>query len=29
VNNQFEPAGRNWGSLMLGGSEADNRDRFL
>jgi 3-hydroxy-9,10-secoandrosta-1,3,5(10)-triene-9,17-dione monooxygenase len=29
VNNQFEPAGRNWGSLMFGGSEADNRDRFL
>lgn len=29
VNNQFEPAGRNWGRVMLGGSEAENRDIFL
>jgi 3-hydroxy-9,10-secoandrosta-1,3,5(10)-triene-9,17-dione monooxygenase len=29
VNNQYEPAGRNWGRLMLGGSEAENRDIFL
>jgi 3-hydroxy-9,10-secoandrosta-1,3,5(10)-triene-9,17-dione monooxygenase len=29
VNNQFEPAGRTWGAIMLGGSESENRDRFL
>ena len=29
VNNQYEPAGRNWGHVMLGGSEAENRDIFL
>lgn len=29
VNNQYEPAGRNWGRVMLGGSEAENRDIFL
>jgi 3-hydroxy-9,10-secoandrosta-1,3,5(10)-triene-9,17-dione monooxygenase len=29
VNNQFEPAGRNWGGLLLGISESENRDRFL
>ncbi len=29
VNNQYEPAGRGWGRVMLGGSEADNRDIFL
>jgi 3-hydroxy-9,10-secoandrosta-1,3,5(10)-triene-9,17-dione monooxygenase len=29
VNNQYEPAGRNWGRMMLGGNEADNRDIFL
>ena len=29
VNNQFEPAGRNWGRMMLGGSEADNRDLYI
>jgi 3-hydroxy-9,10-secoandrosta-1,3,5(10)-triene-9,17-dione monooxygenase len=29
VNNQYEPAGRNWGRMMLGGNAADNRDIFL
>jgi 3-hydroxy-9,10-secoandrosta-1,3,5(10)-triene-9,17-dione monooxygenase len=29
VNNQFEPAGRNWGRVMLGGNEGDNPDMFL
>jgi 3-hydroxy-9,10-secoandrosta-1,3,5(10)-triene-9,17-dione monooxygenase len=29
VNNQFEPAGRAWGGVMLGISESENRDRFL
>jgi 3-hydroxy-9,10-secoandrosta-1,3,5(10)-triene-9,17-dione monooxygenase len=29
VNNQFEPAGRNWGRVMLGGDETENKDMFL
>ena len=29
VNNQYEPAGRNWGRVMLGGDEAENQDIFL
>jgi 3-hydroxy-9,10-secoandrosta-1,3,5(10)-triene-9,17-dione monooxygenase len=29
VNNQFEPAGRNWGRVMLGGDESENKDMFL
>jgi 3-hydroxy-9,10-secoandrosta-1,3,5(10)-triene-9,17-dione monooxygenase len=29
VNNLYEAAGRNWGRMMLGGSEAENRDRIL
>jgi len=29
VNNQYEPAGRNWGRVMLGGNETDNVDIVL
>ena len=29
VNNQFEAAGRNWGRVMLGGAENENKDMFL
>lgn len=29
VNNQYEPAGRNLGRVMLGGDEAENKDTFL
>jgi 3-hydroxy-9,10-secoandrosta-1,3,5(10)-triene-9,17-dione monooxygenase len=29
VNNQYEPAGRNWGRVLLGGDESENKDIFL
>jgi 3-hydroxy-9,10-secoandrosta-1,3,5(10)-triene-9,17-dione monooxygenase len=29
VNNQFEASGRNWGAVLLGASESENRDRML
>ncbi|HXQ52201.1 MAG TPA: flavin-dependent monooxygenase [Stellaceae bacterium] len=29
VNNQIEAAARNWGRVMLGGAESENRDIFL
>jgi 3-hydroxy-9,10-secoandrosta-1,3,5(10)-triene-9,17-dione monooxygenase len=29
VNNLYEAIGRQWGFLMLGGDEKENRDRFL
>jgi 3-hydroxy-9,10-secoandrosta-1,3,5(10)-triene-9,17-dione monooxygenase len=29
VNNQYEPAGRNWGRVVLGGNENENQDMVL